>query len=325
MANFTFLALPPHFGRRRLQHQLIPQAVSGSIYFTADPVDGLLFQNPDLYHDLHVFKCVTTVVLNTGSRGEAANYTRMLERERGLEEAYKWMAGLPSKIPDLDAPIRNETTIQLGKHNISASLLPDMPNLQILYLRLPDSTHGGQGYPAYNGESLRKLYYPGIQTITSTDGTNNTYTAQDLNDVIAMILQFRQASNIHVLSYQDELSPDDNDVHSSEHADHIMSARIVMWVIKREKMEVKVQSYASDLMRSLAANINVTSTDYRMKTDAYLKYAAYDANMCHSLEECDDRYKKAKPYLDQYGEVDYVSAFLERAYYVVDQSRLDGR
>ncbi|EDU44743.1 predicted protein [Pyrenophora tritici-repentis Pt-1C-BFP] len=35
--------------------------------------DGLLFQNPDLLHDLFVFKCVTTVVFNADTGGEAAN------------------------------------------------------------------------------------------------------------------------------------------------------------------------------------------------------------------------------------------------------------
>ncbi|KAF7455645.1 hypothetical protein PtrSN002B_000772 [Pyrenophora tritici-repentis] len=60
----------------------------GSVYFTAHTVDGLLFQNPDLLHDLFVFKCVTTVVFNADTGGEAANESRMLQLERGLEAAY---------------------------------------------------------------------------------------------------------------------------------------------------------------------------------------------------------------------------------------------
>ena len=69
---------------------------SGSIYFTAHTIDSLLFQNPDLYHDLYVFKCITTIVLTADSGGEAANHTRLLELERGLENAYKFMSDVSS-------------------------------------------------------------------------------------------------------------------------------------------------------------------------------------------------------------------------------------
>ena len=62
------------------------------MYFSAHPVDSLLYQNPDLFHDLYVYKCATTVVFTTGDRGVAGNLSMSLER--GLEAAYARMAGV---------------------------------------------------------------------------------------------------------------------------------------------------------------------------------------------------------------------------------------
>lgn len=67
-------------------------ANSGSIYFTAHTVDSLLFQNPDVLHDLFVFKCVTTVAFNADTGGEARNDTRREELEYGLGRSYEIMS-----------------------------------------------------------------------------------------------------------------------------------------------------------------------------------------------------------------------------------------
>jgi hypothetical protein len=81
------------------------------VYFSAHPVDGLLYQNPDLLHDLYVFKCATTVVMTSGDRGLDTNYSRSLER--GLQEAYVLMTGLP-----VDDPTKEETTVRVDTHDM---------------------------------------------------------------------------------------------------------------------------------------------------------------------------------------------------------------
>ena len=65
----------------------------------------MLFQNPDLLHDLYVFKCVTTVVFTADTGGETANDTRVREIERGLEDAYRFMSGGASFEGDGSRPI----------------------------------------------------------------------------------------------------------------------------------------------------------------------------------------------------------------------------
>jgi hypothetical protein len=62
------------------------------VYFSAHPVDGLLYQSPDLFHDLYVYKCVTTFVFTAGDRGVTGNFSASLEL--GLEAAYAHMVGV---------------------------------------------------------------------------------------------------------------------------------------------------------------------------------------------------------------------------------------
>jgi hypothetical protein len=226
-------------------------ADSGSIYFTAHNTDGLLFQNPDLLHDLYIHKCVTTVVFTSDSGGEAANDTRILERESALEMAYKlmndkdypfsedaqakWAHGeapdgrVQTESGDQDVILRNVSSVQVGKYNISASALYNMPNVQILYLRLPNSPHAGQGYNAYGGESLKKLYQAKVPSITNTD-KNATYTLQDLKDIVATILHERRPANIGILNRKIDFETDENYI-EQEHTDRITSAKIVWDVI----------------------------------------------------------------------------------------------
>jgi hypothetical protein len=233
---------------------------SGSIYFTAHNTDSLLFQNPDLLHDLYVYKCVTTVVFTSDSGGEAAKDTRILERESALEMAYKfmndrdypaaeeaqakWVHGESSEEPrrkgDQDVPLRNVTMVQVDKYNISASAFYNMPNVQILYLRLPDSPYPGQGYDAYGGESLKKLYQKKIPSITNTD-KNATYTLEGLKDLVAMILRERQAAKVGILNRWIPYETDENYI-EQEHTDRITSAKIVWDVIVSEGIKANVSS-----------------------------------------------------------------------------------
>ncbi|EFQ94382.1 hypothetical protein CFE70_000916 [Pyrenophora teres f. teres 0-1] len=308
----------------------------GSVYFTAHTVDGLLFQNPDLLRDLFVFKCVTTVVFNADTGGEAANGTRMLQLERGLEAAYWNMSGLASS--SSAAAAVTATTVQIGKYNISASPILGLENAQILYLRLPESsTFYGQGYQAYGKETLKKLYSADISAISSTDGRNR-YTVTELKDVVATILRFRRAKDIRVLDYADSFSVTDTDDVQLEHADRVASAKIVVDVVREEGIPGTVKgyvetndddddgdddddndgvlmrsSYACDALRNLKNNLH--TPDYIKKLAAFFVYARHDPDMCQSLQECGDRLRKINAYTDDYYEGNHIYEFLKREYY----------
>ncbi|CAO2654276.1 Nn.00g110090.m01.CDS01 [Neocucurbitaria sp. VM-36] len=282
----------------------------GSIYFIAHPADGLLFQNPDLFHDLYVFKCVTTVVFTSGDRGIKGNVS--LSLEHGLKKAYSWIAGLP-----MNEPFWRNTLVRIAGYEIQSWCMKDMPNIQILYLRIPDGPATGQGYAVSDGESLAKLYNSEIASITTTDG-NATYTLGELKHLIDTILYQRQANDIGVLDHKASISNVDDIL--SDHADHVTSARIIMDVINNRKIDASVKTYAGDFMRKLEANLHVSHPDFRRKATAFFKYAKYDEEMCQSLEECEkceNAIKDDEASLFPNHDVKYVARYLEREYYVL--------
>ncbi|KAJ4375143.1 hypothetical protein N0V83_002227 [Neocucurbitaria cava] len=199
--------------------------ILGSIYFSAHPVDSLLFQNPDLFHDLYVFKCVTTVIFTSGDRGIKGNFS--LSLEHGLEEAYSWMAGLP-----MDVPSQKNSSVRINGYEIPSWSMRNMSNIQIIYLRIPDGGPAGQGYDANDGESLVKLYNGKLKSITTTDG-NATYTLDELKDLLSAILNMRQANDIRVLDHKASISNTQDTI--SHNTDHVISAKLVMDAINRTK------------------------------------------------------------------------------------------
>lgn len=208
---------------------------SGAVYFSAHPVDGLLYQSPDLLHDLYVWKCVTTVVLTSGDRGMGSNFSQYLER--GLQQSYTLMADLP--IDDLT--LNKTTVVRVGTHDLHSWSLNSMPNIQILYLRLPDGSPSGRGYDAHRSESLSKLYNKEIDSITSTDG-NATYTLRDLKELIGFVLHERKPNEIHILNHKAALLGDQKHFTLSDHTDHIVSAKLVQTVVTGEKINATVKA-----------------------------------------------------------------------------------
>jgi hypothetical protein len=135
--------------------------------------------------------------------------------------------------------VANDTTVQIGEHTISSSPLLGLSNVQILYLRLPQSEYFGKGYKAFREESLERLYSADIQNITTTDG-KATYTSNELKDIISGILRGRRANDIRVLNYFETLTTDEAG-DQLDHADRIVSAKLVMDVMKEEEIEGNVK------------------------------------------------------------------------------------
>jgi hypothetical protein len=203
------------------------------VYFSAHPVDGLLYQNPDLLHDLYAFKCVTTIVMTSGDRGLDGKFSRSLER--GLQEAYVLMAGVL-----VDDPMQEEKTVRVGTQDVHSWSLRGVPNIQIIYLRLPDGVPSGQGYDARGGESLTRLYRKEIDSVTSTDG-NATYTLRDVKKIIAFILHTRKPNDIRILNHRASMPKDGRHRYApSDHTDHIVSAKLVQGVVSGEKIKANM-------------------------------------------------------------------------------------
>jgi hypothetical protein len=208
---------------------VLAHAYSGSIYFSAHPADGLLYQNPDLLHDLYVFKCVTTVVFTSGDRGLDKNHS--LSLETGLEYAHAWMSDAGE-----EERYWQGITAHVGKSQVKVRFHIAIPNMQIIYLRLPDGSPTGEGYEANSKESLKKLYDRDIDVINTTDGSGE-YSLDSLKILIATILHEMKPNKIGVLDHK-ALITDGED--GSDHADHVVSAKIVLDTVKQENFRAEV-------------------------------------------------------------------------------------
>src|SRR3954453_147443 len=68
------------------------------------PDDDLLFQSPDLLHDVQPGKCVRTVYITAGERDR--DIYSLQWREEGAEAAYAQMAGAANSWTTTDAGVR---------------------------------------------------------------------------------------------------------------------------------------------------------------------------------------------------------------------------
>jgi hypothetical protein len=128
----------------------------------------------------------------------------------------------------------SDTRVKLNGKSVLSRSLKEIPNVQILYLRLPDGRTDGEGYDANESESLKKLYKKKIKTIAAIDGTEK-YTLEDLKDLIATMLKQRNPHDIRVLDFKISV-PEDNE-ECYDHTDHSISARLVVDVVKQDNIK----------------------------------------------------------------------------------------
>ncbi|KAJ4303567.1 hypothetical protein N0V90_002466 [Kalmusia sp. IMI 367209] len=278
----------------------------GNIYFAAHPVDALLYQNPDLYHDIHTFKCTTLVVFTTGDRG-SKDFNLTSSFEQGLEAAYTYMAGAPVNETGWDG-----IKVSCQDKLITLRYPKDAMGLLIVYLRFPDGASDGQGYKETGEISLKKLYQNRIQTVTSLDG-EATYNLNGLKDLVAVIIEWKSPRAIRILDYKTAIAGDHD--YNSEHADHSVSARIVADAVKQYNIGSNMTGYAGNLMRSFEPTLQTGDPDFEVKSRAFFAYAKFDQDMCKSYSQCfKDSGLQPKEIPD---DVKFTVEYLDREYYVV--------
>src|SRR5207245_233342 len=133
--------------------------------------DDLLFQSPDILHDIQAGKCVRTVYVTAGERQDP---TAMQVREEGVEAAYAVMAGVADSWTTTDAGI--------ATHPMPLVTLAGRPNVSLVFVRLPQSEWGAVGTPA--DETLKNLWLGNIAKMTADDGSS-AYTKSDLTATLS--------------------------------------------------------------------------------------------------------------------------------------------
>jgi hypothetical protein len=128
--------------------------------------------------------------------------------------------------------------MQINNYNLTMRFLKNTPQVQILYLRLPDGASDGQGHDLNHSQSLKKLYEGNAESISTIDG-KSTYTLHSLTDLIAALLKQYAPRDIRVLDFRSPV-PKDGEF-DGEHADHAITARLVVDVVEKEKIVGEVR------------------------------------------------------------------------------------
>src|SRR5215208_1332751 len=118
----------------------------------AHPDDDLIFQSPDLLHDVKAGKCVRTVYVTAGERGDT---DLMLTREAGIKAAYANMAGVANSWTTADAGISG--------HPMPLFTLGGAPTVSLVFMRLPEGFWGDDG--TIRDETLKNLWQGSVSQI----------------------------------------------------------------------------------------------------------------------------------------------------------------
>jgi hypothetical protein len=195
-----------------------------AFYYSAHEDDWQLFMNPSAFRDVRdgvktVFVHVTAGDAGLGTKNGGRKHPYYLAREHGAECAMRFMADAG----DYRAPIElAAASVTINGHAIRRVTYRDMV---AYFLRLPDGSPEGTGYPNTTYQSLSRLAAGNIDALTAIDGSA-TYRGWDdlvatMRDIITLERGEAQALELHVPELDPAINPND-------HADHIMTAKLAL-------------------------------------------------------------------------------------------------
>ncbi|ORY58336.1 hypothetical protein BCR35DRAFT_271227, partial [Leucosporidium creatinivorum] len=234
----------------------------------AHPDDDLLFQSPDLLHDVQAGNCITGVYLTSGDSGYGSAYAQ--SRESGNEAAWAVMAGVDDVYAEFNATF--------GGQPVLVRTLVGAPQIQKVWVRLGDGGVDGSGYAVTGYMSLRDLWFGVIGSITNQPGTA-TYTLATLQQAVSEILLARQPDNVRSL---DHLS----DYDAGDHSDHLTVGRLTKAMADSYLPNANHTGYMGYPVSNLAPTLTAGSDDSNGKNDAFFVYSPYDSGECQSFALC---------------------------------------
>lgn len=126
-------------------------------------------------------------------------------------------------------------------------------------------------------ESLRRLYFGDINSISSVDGMA-TFTLGTLQGAINQILSQRKPVNVRTLDYL-------SDYDGGDHPDHLTTARITASLASGT---ANFAGYMGYPVQNLPATLSTSSAAYQNKINAFFAYTPYDyasTKLCWSVHK----------------------------------------
>lgn len=262
-------------GRASDLHRATSKLTSAlSLYVVAHADDPVLFQSPDLLHDLDSGQPVRTVVLTAGDAGRGKGYWS--SREAGLMAAYAKLAGV--------ANFWRATTLRINGHRIAEYAATARGNVVVDFLRLPEGGWPeGDGTSAYGHQSLKKLWNGSLAQLVTVDKLNS-YTKDTLTATLAAIMQLARPTRINVQDYAGTFGDGD-------HADHHAGAYFAVAANESYRAAHILHGYADYVTADMPAN--VSGKDLAAKTASFYAYARFDPLECQSPAQCAGRPESA--------------------------------
>ncbi|HET7529871.1 MAG TPA: PKD domain-containing protein, partial [Mycobacteriales bacterium] len=228
---------------------------SSAMYIVAHAADSLLFESPDLLHDVQSGACVTAVFLTADELGNGPAYWSNIET--AAKNGYANMAG----VPDVWT---SDHTAAAG-HSILTETLTGT-NVKAVFLRLPTGDTDGSGFASNNWESLLKLWNGAIPSMHPVDGTA-PYTATGLVDALTSLMTTFQPSVVHVQDYTRHLG-------DNEHSDHFTAAYFGRAASNRYTTPHTLKAYMG--YDTQYQPQNVFDPDLTARQNAFNAYNQYD-------------------------------------------------
>jgi LmbE family N-acetylglucosaminyl deacetylase len=243
---------------------ITPACAQGTtLSIVAHQDDDLLFLSPDLLHDIQSGRRVVTIFVTAGDAGQGSDY--WLARERGSQAAYAQISGQPDSWTEGDAGVEG--------HPIRVRTLNGNRNISLVFMRLPDGNDNGSGFASNGYQSLQKLWWEVIPTISAIDGSSS-YSEQDITSVITSLMDIFTPDRIYTLDYSHQYGIND-------HSDHLTVARIALEAHQAYTLPHVFQGYQGYI--NLDSPANVVGSDLAAKQNAFLTYAQYDLAVLQPL------------------------------------------
>lgn len=232
--------------------------------------DDLLFMNPDTHRALQAGKCVRIVFLTAGDAGADQSY--WYARENGAKNAYAAMQRKENIWYQQDAELKDRY--------ISVASLKDMPQLSLVFMRLPDGNLHGEGFAARRHESLSQLDSGTIPFISTVDG-RSVYHKQGIIDTLSALLNLYDPTEVHIQS------PTDPGTAIHDHSDHLQTGRLARAAFDNYQGRDKstLTEYLGYAVREMPQNID-QGPELAAKLEGFWAYATHDGAVCSSEEAC---------------------------------------
>ncbi|GIC92334.1 uncharacterized protein Aud_008800 [Aspergillus udagawae] len=241
-------------------------ALARTLNFVAHQDDDLLFQNPDILHEITAGRHVRTVYLTAGDAGLDAQY--WTSRQAGAMDAYAAMAGMPN--------VWDESDIGVEGKDIPLYTLRDR-DISVAFMHMPDGNTGGDGFASTGHESLEKLWNGEIDSIGTVDESGTRYTRSDLIETLTQIINDFDPDWINS---QDYINP----YGSGDHSDHTSAGLFTNEAAKPSEFSGNVMAYRGYPISNEPAN--VAGADLDQKKAAFYTYGSYDSMACAADQSC---------------------------------------